>query len=149
MNHIYSDHASSDMKSEEFRDVCKRIWEGTYDFALIDLTAIRTWRNIEHVSMNFIYLQARTRFLKIMSHMIKMQEKLLQKLVENTSHKDSFQIIVSDDSTRFTKKFNPPIQLKKNRPYEIALVNLETYYSIPNISNKNNTFTYSANGGVD
>ena len=71
-----------------------------------------------------------------------MQEELLPKLVENTSHKDSFQIIVSDDSTHFTNKFNPPIQLKKNRPYEIALVNLETYYSIPNISNKNNTFTY-------
>ena len=69
-----------------------------------------------------------------------MQEELLQKLVENTSHKDSFQIIVSDDSTHFTNKFNPPIQLRKNRPYEIALVNLETYYSIPNISNNNNTF---------
>ena len=45
------------------------------------------------------------------------------------------------------KKINPPIHLKKNRPF--ALVNLETYYSIPNISNKNNTFTYSANGGVE
>ena len=78
-----------------------------------------------------------------------MQEELLQKLVENTSYRDSFQIIVSDDTTHFTNKFNPPIQLKKNRPYEIALVNLETYYSIPNISNKNNTFNYSANGGVD
>ena len=78
-----------------------------------------------------------------------MQEELLQKLVENTSYKDSFQIIVSDDSTHFTQKCNPAIQLKKNRPYEIALVNLETYYSIPNISNKNNTFTYWANAGAD
>ena len=60
--------------------------------------------------------------------MINMQEELLQQLVDN---KDSFQVIVSDDTTRFTKKFNPPIQLKKNRPYEIALVNRETYYSIP------------------
>ena len=77
-----------------------------------------------------------------------MQEELLEQLVENTSHKDSFQVIVSDDTTRFTKKFNPPIQLK-NRPYEIALVNLETYYSIPNITNKNNSFRYSANGGAD
>ena len=50
-----------------------------------------------------------------------MQEELLEQLVENTSHKDSFQVIVSDDTTRFTKKFNPPIQLKKNRPNEIAL----------------------------
>ena len=78
-----------------------------------------------------------------------MQEELLEQLVENTSHKDSFQVIVSDDTTRFTKKFNPSIQLKKNRPYEIALVNLETYYSIPNINNKNNSFRYSANGGAD
>ena len=77
-----------------------------------------------------------------------MQEELLE-LVENTSHKDSFQVIVSDDTTRFTKRFNP-IQLKKNRPYEIALVNLEIYYSIPNINNKNNPFRYSAiNGGAD
>ena len=68
-----------------------------------------------------------------------MQEEVLQTLVDNTSHKDSFQIIVSDDSTRFKKKFNPPIQLKKNRPYEIALVNLETYYSIPNIIPISNT----------
>ena len=49
-----------------------------------------------------------------------MQEELLEQLVENTLHKDSFHVIVSDDTTRFTKKFNP-IQLKKNRPYEIAL----------------------------
>ena len=78
-----------------------------------------------------------------------MQEELLRELVENTSHKDSFQVIVSDDSTRFTKKFNPPIQLKKDRPYEIALVNLETYYSIPNISQKNNLFKYSVDGGAN
>ena len=77
-----------------------------------------------------------------------MQEELLQKLVENTSEKDSFQIIVSDDTTLFTKKFNPPIQLKKDKSYEIALVNLETYYSIPNITNKNNSFKYSPDGGV-
>ena len=68
-----------------------------------------------------------------------MQEELLEQLVENTLHKESFQVIVSEDTTRFTKKFNPPIQMKKNRPYEIALVNLETYYSIPNITNKNNS----------
>ena len=53
---------------------------------------------------------------------------------------------MSNDTTRFTKKCNPPIQLKKNRPYEIALVNLETYYSIPNINNKNNSCRYSPNG---
>ena len=38
MNHLYSDHASSDMKPEEFRDMCKKIWEGPHDFTVIDLT---------------------------------------------------------------------------------------------------------------
>ena len=44
-----------------------------------------------------------------------MQEELLQKVVENTSEKDSFQVIVSADTTLFTKKFNPPIQLNKEK----------------------------------
>ena len=38
MNHLYSDHASSDMNPEEFRDMCKKIWEGPHDFTVIDLT---------------------------------------------------------------------------------------------------------------
>ena len=37
-NHIYSDHASSDMKHEEFRDMCRTIWEEPHNFAVIDLT---------------------------------------------------------------------------------------------------------------
>ena len=78
-----------------------------------------------------------------------MQEELLQNIVENTSQKDSFQIIVSDETTRFTKKFNPPIQLNKKKSYEMALVNLETYYSIPYITSKNNTFRYSPDGGAN
>ena len=78
-----------------------------------------------------------------------MQEELLKEIAENTSQKDSFQIIVSDDSTRFKTRFNPPIQLNKKKSYEIALVNLETYYSIPNITSKNNVFRYSADEGAN
>ena len=37
MNHLYSDHVSSEMKPEEFRDMCKKIWEGPHDFTVIDL----------------------------------------------------------------------------------------------------------------
>lgn len=33
------------------------------------------------------------------------------------------------------------------KAYEIALVNLETYYSFPNITNENNDFSYSPDGG--
>ena len=34
MNHLYSDHASSDMKPEEFRDMCKKIWGGPHDYTV-------------------------------------------------------------------------------------------------------------------
>ena len=39
----------------------------------------------------------------------------------------------------------PPIQLDKKKDYEVALINLETYYSFPNIFRSKNCFTYSPN----
>ena len=36
------------------------------------------------------------------------------------------------------------LQLDRDKEYEIALVNLETYYSFPNIDETNNVFIYSA-----
>jgi len=74
--------------------------------------------------------------------------ELLQKIVNNTDPKSSFQIIVSGDTTRIVTKFNPPIQLDKSKNYEMALVNLETYYSFPNIGATNNVFRYSHDGGT-
>ena len=58
------------------------------------------------------------------------------------------QIVVSNNKTQFTTRFNPPIQLDKNKRYEIALVNLETYYSFPNIDASNNYFKYSPDAGT-
>jgi hypothetical protein len=75
-------------------------------------------------------------------------EALLEKIAKNTDPKSSFQIVVSSDKTRFKTRFNPPIQLDKKKIYEIALVNLETYYSFPNIDSTNNYFRYSPDGGV-
>ena len=75
-------------------------------------------------------------------------EELLEKIVQNTSPKSSLQIIVSDDKTRFTTRFNPPIQLEKDKLYEIALINLETYYSCPNVDASNNYFRYSPDNGI-
>ena len=37
-SHIYSDHASSDMKHEEFRELCRTIWQDPHHFVTIDLT---------------------------------------------------------------------------------------------------------------
>ena len=72
-------------------------------------------------------------------------ENLLKQIVNNTEPTRSFSIVVSDNKTRFKTWFRPPIQLDKKKDYEIALINLETYYSFPNIDRSNNCFTYSPN----
>ena len=70
-------------------------------------------------------------------------EDLLKQIVKNTEHKTSFQIIVSDNKSRFKTRFSPTLQLDRDKKYEIPLVNLETYYSFPNIDETNNMFVYS------
>ena len=59
-------------------------------------------------------------------------ENLLKQIVNNTEPKRSFSIVVSDDKTRFKTWFNH-IKLDEKKDCEIALINLETYYSFPNI----------------
>ena len=76
-----------------------------------------------------------------------MEIELLQKIAKNTEHKTSFQIIVSGNETSFNTRFNPKIELDREKVYEIALVNLETYYSFPNIDESNNIFIYSPDNG--
>ena len=39
------------------------------------------------------------------------------------------------------------LQLDRNKEYETALVNFETYYSFPNIDETNNVFVYSPDSG--
>ena len=77
-----------------------------------------------------------------------MEVELLEQIVKNTTHKTSFQIIVSNDKTNFNTRFNPKLELDKDKVYEIVLVNLETYYSFPNIDDTNNVFVYSHDQGV-
>ena len=73
---------------------------------------------------------------------------ILKQIAKNTSHKTSFQVIVSGDQSNFNTQFNPKIELERHKVYEIALVNLETYYSFPNIDDSNNIFVYSHDQGV-
>ena len=75
-------------------------------------------------------------------------EDLLKQIVKNTEHKTSFHIIASDNKSRFKTRFNPTLQLDRNKKYEKALVNLETYYPFPNIDKSNNVFVYSPDNGV-
>ena len=76
-----------------------------------------------------------------------MEVELLEKIVKNTTHKTSFQIIVSNNKSNLNTRFNPKIELDRDKVYEIALVNLETYYSFPNIDETNNVFVYSPDNG--
>ena len=69
--------------------------------------------------------------------------ELLKQIINNTKPKRSFSIVVSDNKTRLKTWFKPPIQLDKKKDYEIALINLETYFSFPNIDRSNNYFTYT------
>ena len=56
-------------------------------------------------------------------------EQFLKRIVNNTEQKRSFSMILSENKTRLKTWFAPPIQLDKNKDYEIALINRETYYS--------------------
>lgn len=73
---------------------------------------------------------------------------LLRKISANTAPKTSLSIAVSDNKTRIITTFNPPIQLDANKRYEMALNNLETYYSFPNIDNTRNGFRWSSDNGM-
>ena len=76
-----------------------------------------------------------------------MEVKLLEKISKSTEHKTSFQIVVSGNESSFNTMFNPNLELAKDKVYEIALVNLETYYSFLNINETNNWFVYSPDDG--
>ena len=56
--------------------------------------------------------------------------KLLERIAKNTDHKTSFQIILSNDKSNFNTRFNPKLELDKDKVYEIALVNLITHFQI-------------------
>ena len=73
--------------------------------------------------------------------------KCLKQIARNTQPKSSFQLIVSSNKTEFMTKYDSSISLDPNSKYEIALVNLESYYSYPNVHSANNVFKYSADNG--
>jgi hypothetical protein len=74
-------------------------------------------------------------------------EDLLKQIVKNTKPKDSIQLILSDNKTRFTTNFNSPLS-PNSTGYEVALVNLETWYSFPNIDTTNHVLRYSNDNGT-
>ena len=71
----------------------------------------------------------------------------MKEVLVRTIPKDSFTLVVSDNSAHIQTTFSPPLNLQVNRDYELAMVNLETYYSFANIRNGNNSSKWSIDGG--
>jgi len=75
-------------------------------------------------------------------------QKILEEVRDLLLPKENFSIIVSSDTSDWSTHFNQPLYLNPKRKYELALVNLETYNSIPNVTAVNNTFVYSSDNGA-
>src|SRR6188768_619160 len=73
---------------------------------------------------------------------------IMEKVERNTSSKSSFYILLSKKSAKIRTKFNPLIELDAGKKYEMSLLNLETYFSFPNIDATNNHFRYSPDVGA-
>ena len=56
--------------------------------------------------------------------------------------------ILSGNTADFTTYISSPIYLDQNKQYEAALLSIDTYNSIPNITDKNNKFKYSNDRGI-
>ena len=93
--------------------------------------------NIEVGLTSFTY-QIKLKIKNYYYFLFTKMEDLLKQIVNNTEPKRSFSVVVSDNKTRFKTWFKPPIPLHKKKDYEIALINLETYYSFSNIDRSRN-----------
>lgn len=59
----------------------------------------------------------------------------------------SYTFTLSGNQSVLTTNFYPPINLKENEEYALALVNLETYNSPPNVNASNNKLRYKTKDG--
>ena len=71
----------------------------------------------------------------------------MKEVLVRTEPKASFTLVLSDNSANIQTTFNPPLYLQANHSYELAMVNLETYYSFADIRGDNNSFKWSVDDG--
>ena len=71
----------------------------------------------------------------------------MKEVLVRSKPKDSFTLVVSDNRANIQTTFNPPVNLQANRDYELAMVNLKTYYSFANMPKRKNSFKWSVDGG--
>ena len=69
-------------------------------------------------------------------------EESLDKLTKHFEGKSGFHVILSDNKSRIQSNFNNPIHFSSDCKHEIGLISLESYYSFPNVDEKNNLFKY-------
>ena len=74
-----------------------------------------------------------------MERAIEMEHMQGEVVVVRTLSKNSSTIVVSGAIANVQTVFTPPLYLKSGRDYELAMVNLETYYSIANFRADNNS----------
>ena len=77
-----------------------------------------------------------------MERAIGMEQMLDEVVVVRTMAKDSSTIVVSGGGANVQTVFTPPLYLKNGREYELAIVNLETYYSFANIRADNSSLKW-------
>ena len=66
----------------------------------------------------------------------------LQEIVENTRNKSGSILFVSGTDYKIITTDEQPIKINPTSKYEVALLNLETYYSFPNINDTNNKLQF-------
>jgi len=71
-----------------------------------------------------------------------MMEERLDRIADNTRPKQSFNLVVSNNTNPVITTFTSPLMLNPKYNYEIALLSLDTYYTFPNINEDNNAFRY-------
>ena len=55
---------------------------------------------------------------------------------------------MTGNSSDFTVQYTPPLRLDPTRKYEAALLSIDLYNSLPNITDENNTLKYSTDSGT-
>ena len=74
-------------------------------------------------------------------------EGYLKTIADETESRPSFNVIIRDKTSLICTIFSPPLTFPKDCHYEMAVCSLETYYSFPNIDEKNKRLLVSFNKG--
>jgi hypothetical protein len=76
INHLYNDHASTDMSIQEFHKLCKMAWEKSHGFLTIDLTS-KPERGKYRIGLDTFYIPEIALWRKYLRYIIKKQKWIL------------------------------------------------------------------------